>query len=75
MQNTVAVIAGDWDSNRRVGGTGDMNLFHKVYALHTPFSACLFTINTVRNGCVVAAYSISLCPRVLALEMSVILRM
>jgi hypothetical protein len=51
-----------------------MNLFHKVYALRIPFSTCLFTINTVRNGCALAAYSISLCLRVMVLEMSVILR-
>jgi hypothetical protein len=51
-----------------------MNLFHKVYALRIPFSICLRTINTVRNGCAIAAYSISLCPRLMALEMSVILR-
>jgi hypothetical protein len=51
-----------------------MNLFHKAYALRIPFSTCLFTINIVRNGCAVTACSISLCPRVLALEMSVMLR-
>lgn len=51
-----------------------MNLFHKVYALSIPFPTCLYTINTVRNGCAIAACSISLCPRVMALEMSVILR-
>lgn len=74
MQNTAAVITGDWDSNIREGGTRDMNLFHKVYALCIPFSTCLFTINTVRNGCAVGACSVSLCPRVMVLEMSVILR-
>ena len=50
-----------------------MNLFHKVYAFHIPFSTCIFTINTVRNGCAVAVYSVFSCPRVMALEMSVIL--
>lgn len=74
MQNAVAVITGDWDSNGRVGGTRAMNLFHKVYSLRIPFSTCLFTTSTVRNRCATAAYSISLCPRVMALEMSVILR-
>jgi len=47
-----------------------MNLFLKVYALRIPFSTCLCTINTVRNGCAVTAYRISLCPGVMALEMS-----
>lgn len=50
-----------------------MNLFHKVYALCISFYTCLFTINTVRNGCAVAVYGVSLCPRVMSLEMSVIL--
>jgi len=55
------------------GNERDMNLFHKVYTLWIPFSTCLYTINTVRNGCAVAAYGTSLCPRVMTLEISVIL--
>jgi hypothetical protein len=48
-----------------------MNLFHKVYAFRIPFSTCLFTINTARNGCAVAVSSAAICHRVMALEMSV----
>jgi hypothetical protein len=51
-----------------------MNLFHKVYAFRIPFSTCIFTIIAVSNGCADAAYNVSLCPRVMAFEMSVILR-
>lgn len=72
MQNTAALITGDWDSDTRVLGWMHMNLFHKAYAFRISFSTSPFAINTARNGCADAASDAAFCPRVMALEMSVI---